>query len=274
MPELPEAENIGRALKRALCGEVITKVEVFTPAMRSSLEPLAGAPLPGCKIVDIRRRGRYLVAELDNGSGLLMHFGMSGVVRVEDISVPKRKHEHVFIHFASGKIFRFECTRRFSLLELHPDCANGRFPSLLDKLGVEPLTAEFNGQMLFAALKSRKGCIKNAIMDNSIVVGIGNIYANETLFACHIDPRRSANKITPAECSAIAAAAKKILLRAIECGGTTISDFKNVDGSEGKFVQELLIYGKAGEKCPNCSTEITSVRLGGRNSFYCPGCQK
>ena len=274
MPELPEAENIGRALKRTICGETITRVEVFTPAMRTSLLPLETAGLPGHRIVDVRRRARYLVAELDDGRGLLMHFGMSGVIRVEGPEIPRRKHEHVFIHLSSGKIFRFECTRRFSLLEVHPGCGNGAFPAVLDKLGVEPLTDGFNGSMLFEALKNRRGCIKNAVMDNSIVVGIGNIYANETLFICGIDPRRSACEVTLNECNMIAQTARKVLERAIECGGTTISDFKNVDGSEGKFVQELQIYGKAGEKCPACQSVIESVRLGGRNSFYCPGCQK
>ena len=274
MPELPEAENIGRALKRTICGETITKVEVFTPAMRTPLTPLESAELPGRKIVDVRRRARYLVAELDDGRGILMHFGMSGVIRVEPESVPRRKHEHVFIHLSNGKIFKFECTRRFSILEVHPGCANGAFPKVLDKLGVEPLTSDFNGQMLFEALKQRRGCVKNSIMDNEIVVGIGNIYANETLFICKIDPRRPANEVTLKECNMIAETAKKVLARAIECGGTTISDFKNVDGSEGKFVQELKIYGKAGEKCPECQSIIAEVRLGGRNSFYCPKCQK
>ena len=274
MPELPEAENIGRALKRTICGETITGVEVFTPSMRTSLLPLVSAELPGRKIVDIRRRARYIIAELDDGRGLLMHFGMSGVIRVEGPEIPRRKHEHVFIHLISGKIFRFECTRRFSLLEVHPGCGNGAFPAALDKLGVEPLTSGFNGSMLFEALKNRRGCIQNAVMDNSIVVGIGNIYANETLFICGIDPRRSACEVTLNECNMIAQTARKVLERAIECGGTTISDFKNVDGSEGKFVQELQIYGKAGEKCPACQSVIESVRLGGRNSFYCPGCQK
>ena len=274
MPELPEAENIGRALKRSICGGTIAKVEVFTPAMRTPLTPLKTAGLEGRRIVDVRRRARYLVAELDDGRGLLMHFGMSGVIRVEPVSVPRRKHEHVFIHFTDGNIFRFECTRRFSLLEVHPGCANGAFPEVLGKLGVEPLSGEFSGELLFEHFKKRSGCVKNALMDNAIVVGIGNIYANETLFECAIDPRRSANTVTLQECCRLAGTARKILLRAIECGGTTISDFKNVDGSEGKFVQELKIYGKSGEKCPRCSNIIASIRLGGRNSFYCPECQK
>lgn len=274
MPELPEAENIGRALKRAMCGKSICRVEVFSPMMRTSLLPLTDAALEGKTIVDVRRRGRYLVAELDDSRGLLMHFGMSGVVRVEPPSVPKRKHEHVFIHLSDGNIFRFECTRRFSLLEVHPGCDNGNFPAVLDKLGVEPLSDTFDGDVLFTAFQKRSSAVKTALMDNATVVGIGNIYANETLFICRIAPTRKACDVTRQECNAIAQTAKKVLLRAIECGGTTISDFKNVDGSEGKFVQELQIYGKSGEPCPRCHTPISSIRLGGRNSFFCPECQK
>lgn len=274
MPELPEAENICRALKAALCGRKITKVEVFTPAMRTSLLPLESAELPGRSIVDVRRRARYLVAELDDGRGIMMHFGMSGVVRVEGAEVPKRKHEHVFIHLDNGKIFRFECTRRFSILEVHENCDNGRFPEVLSKFGVEPLSEDFTCEYLFEKLQKRSGCIKNAIMDNSIVVGIGNIYANETLFACRIDPRRKANEVTLAECGEIVKNSVRILKRAIECGGTTISDFLNVDGSEGKFALELAIYGKEGKACPACGKKISSARLGGRNSFFCEYCQK
>ena len=274
MPELPEAENICRALKRALSSEKIVKVEIFSPAMRTPLQPLLDAGLPGRTIVDVRRRGRYLVAELDDGRGLLMHFGMSGVVRVESAGVPRRKHEHVFIHLANGKVFRFECTRRFSLLEVCENCGGGAFPAKLAGLGVEPLASGFTGNYLFDSFQRKKSPVKSALMDNSIVVGIGNIYANETLFICRVAPNRKACDVTRQECNAIAQTAKKVLLRAIECGGTTISDFKNVDGSEGKFVQELQIYGKSGEPCPRCHTPISSIRLGGRNSFFCPECQK
>ena len=274
MPELPEAENICRALKRALSSEKIVKVEIFSPAMRTPLQPLLDAGLPGRTIVDVRRRGRYLVAELDDGRGLLMHFGMSGVVRVESAGVPRRKHEHVFIHLANGKVFRFECTRRFSLLEVCENCGGGAFPAKLAGLGVEPLASGFTGNYLFDSFQRKKSPVKSALMDNSIVVGIGNIYANEILFACKIDPRRRADAITPAEAEALVATSRRILRRAIECGGTTVSDFLNVDGSEGKFVQELKIYGKAGEKCEVCGNIIENVFIGGRNSFYCKECQK
>lgn len=273
MPELPEAETIGRALNDVLTGRSIAKVEVFTPAMRTPLLPLTRAGLTGLKFTGVRRRGRYLLADLSDKRSLLMHFGMSGVVRVEPASVPKRKHEHVFIHLSDGMIFRFECTRRFSMLEVHELQEDG-FPAVLSALGVEPLSSDFTGKYFFQVCKKRTSPIKNLLMDNTIVTGIGNIYAAETLFAAGIDPRRSGTAITQEEAEKLVKNAREILLRAIKAGGTTIADFRHVDGSEGKFVLDLQIYGKEGEKCPRCRSIIQSVRLGGRASCYCPECQK
>lgn len=273
MPELPEAETIGRALNEILTGRKIVKVEVFTPAMRTPLTPLASAQLEGRRFTGVRRRGRYLVAAMDDGRGLLMHFGMSGVVRVEPPSVPKRKHEHVFIHLDDGTAFRFECTRRFSLLEVHPLGPDG-WPEALDCLGLEPLESGFTAAALHAAFSGRRTPVKVALMDNAVVCGIGNIYATETLFAAGVDPRRRADTVTFEECGKIVRHAQCILREAIACGGTTISDYKSVDGSEGKFTVKLKIYGKTGEKCPRCGEMLASCRLGGRTSVYCPGCQK
>ena len=274
MPELPEAENIAAALRRAVVGRTIVGVEVFTPAMRTSLRPLRDAGLPGRTIVDVRRRGRYVVAGLDDGRGVLMHFGMSGVVRVEPAALPRRRHEHVFFVFDDGRALRFECTRRFSICEVCELDAPGRWPKSLANLGVEPLEARFNGNYLARCAASRRVCVKTLLMDNRVVVGIGNIYAAETLFAAGISPLRDSMTLSLPECRAICKAAKAILSRAIAAGGTTISDFLNVDGSEGKFARELLIYGRAGEKCVRCGTEISCCRIGGRSSFYCPKCQK
>ncbi len=274
MPELPEAENICRALDRALRGRTITRVEVFTPAMRTSLLPLRSAGLEGLRIEGTRRRGRYVVADLSDGRALLMHFGMSGVVRVEGAEVPRRKHEHVFLHLDDGRIFRFECTRRFSLLEVVDEMDADRWPVALSKLGVEPLSDKFDGAYLYSSSRRRQVAVKLLLMDNSVVTGIGNIYANEALFAARVSPLRPSSELTLAECRRLADAAKKILLRAIDAGGTTISDFLNVDGSEGKFVRELKIYGRAGEPCPVCGCVVECVRQGGRSSFHCPKCQK
>lgn len=273
MPELPEAETIGRALHEALAGHKIVKVEVFSPSMRSSLLPLKDAGLEGLTITGVRRRGRYLVANLSDGRVLLMHFGMSGVVRVEPASVPKRKHEHVFIHLDDDNVFRFECTRRFSLLEVHTPGADG-LPQVLSSLGAEPLSEKFSGEFFHENCCKRSAPVKNLLMDNSIVTGIGNIYATETLFLAGVDPRRPGNKLTLDECCRIVTHAKAVLRAAIAQGGTTISDFRHVDGSEGKFVLNLKIYGKAGEKCPVCQSEIECVKIGGRSSAFCPECQK
>ena len=273
MPELPEAETIGRALDLALRGRVITQVEVFSPAMRTPLLPLLDAALEGLRFTCVRRRGRYLMADLSDKRTLLMHFGMSGVVRVEGKDVPKRKHEHVFIHLDDGKIFRFECTRRFSLLEVHTLCENG-LPAPLAKLGMEPLSSEFTGKKFFECCSKRSAPVKLLLMDNAIVTGIGNIYAAETLFAAGVDPRKTGRELSLKEAESIAANAKRILLEAVESGGTTISDFRHVDGSEGKFAQNLKIYGKAGEPCSICSEIVETLRQGGRSTFYCPRCQK
>ena len=274
MPELPEAETIGRALKRALVGRRITEVRVFSPAMREPLTPLLDAELPGRRFVDVRRRARYVIAELDDGRALLMHFGMSGVVRVEPATVPKRKHEHLFLVLDDGRAFRFECTRRFSVCKLCSLPEPGGCPPELDGIGVEPLTDGFDGGYLFHASRNRRGTVKCFLMDNAVVAGIGNIYAAETLFAAGVDPRREAGSLTRNECGRIVREAKRILSRAIELGGSSISDFLNVDGSEGKFAQELQIYGRTGKSCLRCGGTVQCVRLGGRSSCFCPHCQK
>ena len=274
MPELPEAETIGRALKRALVGRRITEVRVFSPAMREPLTPLLDAELPGRRFVDVRRRARYVIAELDDGRALLMHFGMSGVVRVEPATVPKRKHEHLFLVLDDGRAFRFECTRRFSVCKLCSLPEPGGCPPELGGIGVEPLTDKFDEEYLFRGSRSRHCAVKCLLMDNAVVAGIGNIYAAETLFAAGVDPRREAGSLTRNECGRIVREAKRILSRAIELGGSSISDFLNVDGSEGKFAQELLIYGRAGKSCLRCGGTIECVRLGGRSSCFCPHCQK
>lgn len=273
MPELPEVETIGRALSTALPGRVIKRVEVFTPAMRTSLEPLKTAGLPGHRIESVRRRARYLVVKLDDGRGLVMHFGMTGVVRVESADIPRRKHEHVFLHLDDGMIFRFECVRRFSQLEVHELNADG-WPEMFAGFGVEPLTEGFTPEYLYAQSRRRHGAVKPFLMDNAVVTGIGNIYATETLFAARIDPRRPADSLRKTEYRRITEQAKRILTEAIQQGGTTVSDFRHVDGSQGHFAVNLQVYGKAGKPCPVCGTVLTAVKLGGRTSVFCPECQK
>ena len=272
MPELPEAETVKRALAPVLKGRTFTKVELFLPALRSPLKPLRKA-LPGRKILKLLRRGRYILGELDDGKFLVIHLGMTGVIRIEDGSVPHRKHEHVFLYLDNGEIFRFEDVRRFGELEVHPAGKSG-LPSKFDTFGPEPLKDEFSPEYLYDCSRNVKGSVKNFIMDNTVVTGIGNIYAAETLFAAKIDPRKPAGALTRPQCRRIALQAKQILTRAIAAGGTTIADFKHVDGTEGKFTVELQVYGKGGEPCPNCGAVLQSVKIGGRTSVFCPRCQK
>ena len=271
MPELPEAESITRALDKALKRRKITRVEVYFPKLRTPLAPLKAAKLEGRSFVGCRRRARYAVADLDDGRALTMHFGMSGVVRVEDAKLPRRRHEHVIIRLDDGKAFKFEDPRRFGFLEVQKLGADG-WPECLAGIGVEPLSPQFTGEFLFNASRGRKKTVKELIMDNAVVTGIGNIYAAETLFASGVRPQRRASELTRAECDRIVRNAKRILKLAIKWGGTTVSDYRNVDGSEGRFVQKLKMYGKV--NCPMCGAKIAKVTLGGRTSWYCPECQK
>jgi formamidopyrimidine-DNA glycosylase len=271
MPELPEAESITRALDKALKGRRISAVQVFAEKLRTPLAPLKDSALEGRLFTGCRRRARYAVADLDDGRAIAMHFGMSGVVRVEDANLPRRKHEHVVMKLDDGRALKFEDPRRFGFFEVQKCAADG-WPECLAGIGVEPLSRSFTGKFLFERSRGRKKTVKEFIMDNAVVTGIGNIYAAETLFACGISPLRKAAELTPDECSAIVRHARRILRLAIKWGGTTVSDYRNVDGSEGKFVQKLKIYGK--KTCPKCGAEVEKPVLGGRTSWHCPQCQR
>lgn len=270
MPELPEAETIARALDQALKNRRIEKVEIFFPKLRSSLEPLMSANLEGRRITGCRRRARYAVLSLDDGRFLMLHFGMSGVVRVVEDRVPRKKHEHVVISIDGGEQIRFEDPRRFGSVEICEAGADG-WPRNLADLGVEPLDAAFSAEYLFEKSRQRRIPVKELIMDNKVVVGIGNIYAAETLFAARVSPLKKAHRLTLDECREIVSNSKRILRLAIKWGGSTIHDYRHVDGSEGKFSQKLLIYGK--KECPVCGGEVLHPVIGGRTSWYCPNCQ-
>jgi len=272
MPELPEVETILRALAPALTGRRIERVELFSPKMRTPLAPLR-EELPGRTILAVRRRARYIVAKLDNGHGLVMHFGMTGVVRVESPEVPRRKHEHVFLYLDNGLVFRFECARRFSVLEVQPLNANDDPPVFLS-FGPEPLEDGFSPDYLYTRSRGVKQAVKPFLMDNGVVTGIGNIYATETLFAARVSPLKQASRLTRPACRRIVENARRVLQEAIRQGGTTIADFRHVDGTEGQFAVNLQIYGKAGCPCPVCGNLLKAAKQGGRTTVYCPHCQR
>ncbi|MBR1965482.1 MAG: bifunctional DNA-formamidopyrimidine glycosylase/DNA-(apurinic or apyrimidinic site) lyase [Lentisphaeria bacterium] len=269
MPELPEVETISRALAKGLTGLHITATEVFSPKLRTPIESLKTAPLCNKKILGVDRRGRYSLVRFEDDSVLLMHYGMSGVVRIE-APAERRKHEHIFFHLSNGMIMKFECPRRFSQVEYFK---NDDIP-VLKKLGIEPLSDEFDGNFLYNAAQKKRTPAKLFITDNAVVTGVGNIYAAEVLFAAKVHPQLPADKLTLKQCVLLAENIKRILNLAIECGGSTISDFRHVDGSQGAFARELKIYGRDGEKCTVCQSVIQRIVQGGRSSFYCPECQK
>jgi formamidopyrimidine-DNA glycosylase len=274
MPELPEVETITRALSSHLTGNCFSGIKTFIAAIRYPLE-LTGRPeLLNQPIVDVRRRGRYIIIELKNQMAFVIHLGMSGAIRIVPAEEPKRKHDHVFFCLPDSMTMRYECPRRFGFIKVCKLTSAGVCPDMLSALGKEPLSREFTGSYLYDALKGRSTKIKTAIMDNRIVVGVGNIYAAESLFRSGVSPLRPAGKLDRKECDGLVKNIKAILKQAIIAGGTTISDYKQVDGTEGSFVQQLQVYGKSGQLCPVCNTLIERVVLGGRSSCYCPKCQK
>ena len=269
MPELPEVETTRRGISPYLLGHRISRLVIRQSKLRWPIpEPLI-ATLPGQRIESIERRAKYLLVHTQAGSALL-HLGMSGSLRVLDPSTPPGKHDHYDWLIDSGRMLRFTDPRRFgSLLWQVP----GSTHELLARLGPEPLGDEFNGDHLWRLSRGRSAAVKTFIMDQANVVGVGNIYAAEALFAAGIHPRRKAGSVSRGRYARLAEAIKHILAYAIERGGTTLRDFISPDGAPGYFEQELFVYGRAGEPCRNCGSTIRSITLGQRSTFYCPRCQ-
>ena len=269
MPELPEVETTLRGIAPALDGERIARVIVRDARLRW---PVAlPDDIAGQRIVRISRRAKYLLLHLETGA-LILHLGMSGRLRIVSNNVPPGKHDHVDIAFGRGRLLRLTDPRRFGSLHWQPHPSASHW--LLRGLGVEPLLAEFDGAYLFSRSRRRRVAIKALLMNAGIVVGVGNIYANEALFKAGVRPRRAAGRVTRAECDAIVAAVKETLSAAIELGGTTLRDYVGSDGAPGYFVAQLLVYGRGGEPCHVCGTTLKGIRLGQRSTVYCPRCQR
>ena len=275
MPELPEVETTRRGIAPYLIGRRVLGVTLRRPDLRWPIPPQITTRLPGQRIEAVERRAKYLLLHTEAGSALL-HLGMSGVLRVLPPDAPVGKHDHVDFALErtatqAPRILRFTDPRRFGCLLWQ---APGETHELLAGLGPEPLTDAFDGDLLWRRSRSRKAAVKLFLMDNAIVVGVGNIYASEALFAAGIDPRRAAGTVSRARYARLAAEVKRILAWAIERGGTTLRDFISPDGAPGYFFRELNVYGRAGEPCHVCGTPIRQVMLGQRSTFWCPRCQK
>ena len=226
--------------------------------------------LPGQTIRSLRRRAKYLLIGTDAGTALL-HLGMSGSLRIIDSGTPAGVHDHVDIEFANGKALRFRDPRRFGSLLWSDDPYQH---PLLRNLGPEPLDEEFSGEYLREVARGRRVSIKQFLMNASVVVGIGNIYASESLFVAEIHPKRQAGRIALHRMVALAGAVKTVLSNAIDAGGTTLRDFHGGDGEPGYFQQQLEVYGRDGEPCLRCKRPVSAIVQGQRSTYYCKICQK
>jgi formamidopyrimidine-DNA glycosylase len=270
MPELPEVETTRRGIAPHLTGRRIDRLVVREPRLRWPVPTELARALAGREVLDVRRRAKYLLIDVAGGS-LIVHLGMSGSLRVLARDTPLRAHDHVDLELADGRLLRYNDPRRFGCWLWQ---AAGTTHELLAGLGPEPLSDDFDGNHLWRLSRGRAAPVKTFLMDQANVVGVGNIYAAEALFAAGIAPTRPAGRVSRGRYSLLADAVRAILAHAIERGGTTLRDFLRPDGEPGYFEQELMVYGRAGEPCRTCGTPITSRVIGQRSSFSCPRCQR
>jgi formamidopyrimidine-DNA glycosylase len=270
MPELPEVETTLRGIRDSLLNQKIQALIIRNRNLRWPVPACMEDVLRGKVVSKLTRRGKYLLIGIDSGTALL-HLGMSGSLRVINKNVPATKHDHIDIVLVSGKAIRFNDPRRFgSLLWSDKDPLKHK---LLSALGPEPLTNEFDGYYLYKKSKGRRVSIKQLIMNNNIVVGVGNIYASESLFRAGIHPARQAGRVSKKRYVRLALEIKRVLSEAIEMGGTTLRDFHGSDGKPGYFRIKLKVYGRAGEHCDNCGSAIKYIAQGQRATYYCGSCQ-
>ena len=272
MPELPEVETTRRGLEPWIVGKKVTDLQVRNRRLRQPIPVGLKRRLKGRHCLSITRRAKYLLLQFEGLKGrLLIHLGMSGSLQIVEADSAPRKHDHVDLVFEDGRCLRYHDPRRFGLwlwaevpIEEH---------ALLHHLGPEPLSDAFTPELLFQGSRKRKVAVKNYLMDGRTVVGVGNIYAAESLFAARIRPGRAAGRVSRAEYTLLHQEVRRILAEAIQQGGTTLQDFVGGDGEPGYFAQELWVYGCEGEECRRCGAILKGKVLGQRASCYCPNCQ-
>lgn len=269
MPELPEVEVTRRGIAPDLTGKKVTAVVVRAPKLRYPIPPDLNTLLCDKVLHVVARRAKYLLLNFDHGT-LLLHLGMSGSLRLLPAGTPPEKHDHLDLVFGKT-VLRLRDPRRFGAALWLP---SGESHPLLDVLGPEPLADVFTPRWLHAALKKRNTAIKPTLMDGHLVVGIGNIYASESLFRARINPKTAASKVSLARLERLVPEIKATLEAAIAKGGSSLRDFIHSDGSSGYFQQEYFVYGRDGEPCRVCGTTIKRLVQGQRATFYCPTCQR
>lgn len=270
MPELPEVETTRRGVAPHVNGRRVRSLLVREPRLRWPIPDELPAILAGQRISEVERRAKYLLFHSAPGS-LLVHLGMSGSLRLVSPSEPAAFHDHFDLVLSGDKVLRYNDPRRFGCCLWQ---AAGETHPLLAGLGPEPLSAEFDGELLYRLSRGRRGPVKSFLMDQKIVVGVGNIYANEALFLAGIRPQRAAGRISLARYQLLAERVKQVLTSAIDQGGTTLRDFVGGDGKPGYFAQQLYVYGREGLPCKHCGKKLQESRISQRTTVYCVACQR
>ena len=283
MPELPEVETVRRGLVPAMEGAVIASAQVNRPDLRWPFPENMAARLTGQRVTALRRRSKYILADLSGGESLLIHLGMSGRMTVSGDPLGQfhhnhptpQKHDHVVFDMDNGARITFNDPRRFGAMDLM-DTATADMHPLLAKLGPEPLGNAFDESYLADALKTRNTPIKSALLDQRIVAGLGNIYVCEALYRAGISPKRRARNISRARAAALVPIIRDVLRDAINAGGSSLRDFRQADGELGYFQHSFDVYDREGQPCrtPGCTNTIHRIVQSGRSSFYCPSCQR
>lgn len=263
MPELPEVQTVVSEMQNSLVGQKIIDVITLRDKIRYDIPDLSG--LVGKKVERVERRAKYILVQVSQNQPIIMHLGMSGKIH---IGQPRErvKHDHIIFEFANQTEMVFNDARRFGFVIFDDG-------TKLSHLGVEPLSDEFDTEFLLTKLKGKKQPIKTAIMSQELVVGVGNIYACEALFRSKLHPAKAAGSLTRKQTTALVQSIKNVLTEAIESGGSTLRDYVRSSGDLGYFQHSHQVYGRAGKECEICKSEILSLRLGGRSSFFCPSCQ-
>lgn len=287
MPELPEVETVRRGLAPAMEGQLITRAELRRGDLRWPFPPDMAARLTGARVMQLRRRSKYLLVDLDRGESLIIHLGMSGRMVISGLSAPHvpgqfhfehpavEKHDHVIFHMGQGARVTFNDPRRFGAMDL---CATGKLDAhqMLASIGPEPLGNGFHADYLARRLAGKKSPIKAALLDQRIVAGLGNIYVCEALFRAGIHPERHAGQISAAQIAALTGTIRATLLEAIEAGGSSLRDYRQANGELGYFQHAFRVYGREGAPCvtSGCHETVHRIVQSGRSSFYCPDCQR
>ncbi|HWJ05487.1 MAG TPA: bifunctional DNA-formamidopyrimidine glycosylase/DNA-(apurinic or apyrimidinic site) lyase [Steroidobacteraceae bacterium] len=270
MPELPEVETTRRGIRTALVGRTVRGFDLREHRLRWPVERGIAAEIAGQRVLEVERRAKYLLIRLERGT-LIAHLGMSGSLRVMPEGSPRLLHDHYDLVLDSAQCLRFNDPRRFG--SLHWCIGDPHAHPLLASLGPEPLGDHFDADHLARLAKGRRAAVKLFLMDQRIVVGVGNIYASEALFRAGVRPRRAAGRIKRSEWERIVTAVRDVLADAIRQGGTTLRDYVNADGTPGYFRQELYVYERTGQPCRRCATPIRHLVQGQRSTYFCPQCQ-